>query len=128
VSAIRLHLEDLWLERPQGTRTARRTLALINTSGFSFFWAERRPDARVVECRRVVCSIERRSSATPERRLSMEAVGYPGLAGAPGSMPLLISLLVFSESDLECRIYREMADHDGLRLCLFYGCRLYGAG
>ena len=59
MSAVRLLLENPWLERPQGTRTARRTLALINTSGFSFFWAERRPDARVVECRRVVCSIER---------------------------------------------------------------------
>jgi hypothetical protein len=58
----------------------------------------------------------------------MESVGYPGLAGAPGSMPLLISCLALSDSAVECRICREMADHDGLCLCLFYGCRLSAAG
>jgi hypothetical protein len=57
----------------------------------------------------------------------MEAVGYPGLAGAPGSMPLLSSCLVLSLSAAECRTCREMAGHDGLCLCLIYGCRLSGA-
>jgi hypothetical protein len=46
-------------ERPQGTRAARQSWALINNSGFSFFWAERRPGVRIVQCRLVVCSIER---------------------------------------------------------------------
>jgi hypothetical protein len=39
MSAVCLVLEDPWLERPQGTRTARRSMALINISEFSVFWA-----------------------------------------------------------------------------------------
>jgi hypothetical protein len=41
-------------------------------------------------CDHVTCAecAQRRSSATPDRWLSMEAVGYPGLAGASGSEKL----------------------------------------
>jgi hypothetical protein len=41
MSAVCLFLEDPWLERSQVTRTARRSMALINVSGFSVFWAQR---------------------------------------------------------------------------------------
>jgi hypothetical protein len=41
VSVACLVLDDPWLERPKGTPTARRSMALINVSGFSGFWAQR---------------------------------------------------------------------------------------
>jgi hypothetical protein len=47
------------LERPQATRRAGQSWALISTSGFSLFWAEDRAEVRAVQCRRVVFSIER---------------------------------------------------------------------
>jgi hypothetical protein len=59
MAAVCRPLDDPWLECPRGARAARRSWALINTSGFSFFWADRRPAVRVVLCRRVVCGIER---------------------------------------------------------------------
>jgi hypothetical protein len=71
---------------------------------------------------------QRLSSATPEPEARMEAVGYPGLAGAPGSMPLRNSCLVIGLRAVVCRICREMAGHDGLSLCLIYVCRLSGSG
>jgi hypothetical protein len=57
VAVVCLVLEYPGPERPQGTRSAKQSWALINISGFSFFRAERRAEVRVVQCR--VCSIER---------------------------------------------------------------------
>jgi hypothetical protein len=54
-----LVLEYPGLECPQATRWAGQSWALINTSVFSFFWAEDRAGVRAVQCRRVVFSIER---------------------------------------------------------------------
>jgi hypothetical protein len=71
---------------------------------------------------------QRLSSATPAPELSMEAVGYPGLAGAPGSMPLLNSCLVLSRGTAECKAGREVADHEGPCRWLIYGCRVSGSG
>jgi hypothetical protein len=52
-------LNDPEPERRQGTRTVGRSWALMNGSGFSFFWGARRSEVGQFRCRRVVCSIER---------------------------------------------------------------------
>jgi hypothetical protein len=98
------------------------------SSGFWFLGAEDRSEVGWFGCRRVVFSIERLSSATPDPEARMEAVGYPGLAGAPGSMPLLNSCLVISLSAGVSGICPEMGGHDGLCLCLNYICRPSASG
>jgi hypothetical protein len=72
--------------------------------------------ARAVEANHAgwAVSAERLSSATPDSVASMEAVGYPGLAGAPGSMPLLVSCLVLNLLAVVSGMCRENAGHDGL--------------
>jgi hypothetical protein len=95
-----LVLEYPGLERPQATRWAGQSWALISTSGFSFFWAEDWAEVRAVQCRRVVCSIERlrerQEAAGNELKNQSERGGCLLFARRNGSMPLLDSCSVIS--------------------------------
>jgi hypothetical protein len=85
MAVLCLMLEYPGPERPQGTRAARHSWALINNSGFSFFWAERRPEVRIVQCRRVCYSIERLGLRRRAEGSGLEAAGKPPFVGPNGS-------------------------------------------